>query len=118
MFFKKAGKAVFGVQLNDKEQKVLDAEIAKQVVEMNRQFEIDQESSVLWMLREHFGFGPERLKRAWQLFYEGNKQLYQHYEMGPEDGGWLCRRKLLDIGCDIEAWYGEEEANREDKQAR
>lgn len=25
-----------------------------------------------------------------------------------EDDGWLARKKLKDIGCDIEEWYREE----------
>lgn len=29
--------------------------------------------------------------------------------MPPEDGGWLCRQRLLRIGVDVEQWYKEEQ---------
>lgn len=32
----------------------------------------------------------------------------EHYLMEQADDGWLARKKLKDIGCDIEEWYREE----------
>ena len=52
MFFKRAAGKIFGVQFNSAEQKAIDAEIAKQIVEMDLQFEMDRDSSILWMLHE------------------------------------------------------------------
>lgn len=69
MNFKKAGGKIFGVALNKAEQRALDQEIKKQIVENDTQFSIDNDSSILWMLHVHFGFGPKRLKKAWKLFY-------------------------------------------------
>lgn len=108
MFFKKAGSRIFGVQLNKAEQKVLDAEIMKQILERDRQFEMDKDSSMLLMLHDEFGFGPKRLYRAWKMLFESNKKLREHYEMGPEDGGWLCRQRLKELGVDLERWYKDE----------
>ena len=36
------------------------------------------------------------------------EQVKKHYLMEQADDGWLARKKLKDIGCDIEEWYREE----------
>ena len=73
-----------------------------------RHLDMDKESSILWMLHTQFGFGPKRLKLAWKLFYAETLKLREHYLMEQADDGWLARKKLKDIGCDIEEWYREE----------
>lgn len=50
MYFKKSGKTIFGVQLNKAEQKAMDQEIRRQIVENDRRFDMDKESSILWAL--------------------------------------------------------------------
>lgn len=90
------------------EEGALDREIKKQIVENDRAFDMDKESSILWMLHTQFGFGPKRLKLAWKLFYAETLKLREHYLMEQADDGWLARKKLKDIGCDIEEWYREE----------
>lgn len=109
MNFKRIGSKPFGIQLNKAEQKVLDAEINRQILENDLQFSIDNDSAILEMLHGHFGFGKKRLKKAWKLFFAEHKKLREYYEMTPEDGGWLCRQRLLKIGVDVEAWYKEEQ---------
>lgn len=91
--FKKSGGKIFAVQFNKAEERALDQEIKKQIVENDRAFDMDKESSILWMLHTQFDFGPKRLK------------LREHYLMEQADDGWLARKKLKDIGCDIEEWY-------------
>lgn len=90
------------------EEGALDQEIKKQIVENDRAFDMDKESSILWMLHTQFGFGPKRLKLAWKLFYAETLKLREYYLMEQADDGWLARKKLKDIGCDIEEWYREE----------
>lgn len=82
--FKKSGGKIFAVQFNKAEERALDQEIKKQIVENDRAFDMDKESSILWMLHR------------------------EHYLMEQADDGWLARKKLKDIGCDIEEWYREE----------
>lgn len=108
MYFKKALGKIFGVEFNKAEQRALDKAICEQIVEMDRQMELDRDSSILWMLHEQFGFGHDRLFKAWKLMYADSKKLQARYEMGPEDGGWLCRQKLKEYGVDLERWYKDE----------
>lgn len=111
MFFKKAAGKIYDVQFNKTEQRAIDKAIGEQCAEMDRQMELDRDSSILWMLHEQFGFGHDRLFKAWKLMYEDNKKLQARYEMGPEDGGWLCRQKLKELGVDLERWYRDEGIN-------
>lgn len=106
--FKKAGGKIFGVQFNKAEQRALDQAINEQIVQNDRAFDMDKESSILWMLHTQFGFGPKRLKKAWELFYAETLKLREYYLMDQEDDGWLARKKLKEIGCDVEEWYKEE----------
>ena len=108
MYFKRAAGKIFGVTFNKAEQKAIDKAIGEQCAEMDRQMELDRDSSILWMLHEQFGFGRKKLFRAWQMMYADSKKLQAHYEMGPEDGGWLCRQKLKEYGVDLERWYKDE----------
>ena len=109
MNFKRIGSKPFGIQLNKAEQKVLDEEINRQILENDLKFSIDNDSAILYMLHVHFGFGKKRLRKAWKLFFAEHKKLRDYYQMEPEDGGWLCRQRLLKIGVDVEAWYKEEQ---------
>lgn len=106
--FKKSGGRIFGVQFNKAEEKALNQAINEQIVANDRAFDMDKESSILWMLHTQFGFGPKHLKLAWKLFYAETLKLREYYLMDQEDDGWLARQKLKDIGCDIEEWYREE----------
>lgn len=96
--FKKSGGKIFAVQFNKAEERALDQEIKKQIVENDRAFDMDKESSILWMLHTQFGFGPKRLKLAWKLFYAETLKLREHYLMDQEDDGWLARQKLKGMG--------------------
>lgn len=113
--FNKAGGKIFKVQFNKAEQRALDHAINEQIVENDRAFDMDKESSILWMLHTQFGFGPKRLKKAWKLFYSETLKLREYYLMDQEDDGWLARKKLKEIGCDVEEWYKEEGSGADGK---
>ena len=95
--FKKSGGKIFAVQFNKAEERALDQEIKKQIVENDRAFDMDKESSILWMLHTQFGFGPKHLKLAWKLFYAETLKLREHYLMEQADDGWLARKMLKGI---------------------
>ena len=62
----------------------------------------------LWYMHEKYGHGPIRLKDAHHDFKPKLEALCQRYEMETdEDKIWLCTKKLLDYGVDIEAWNAE-----------
>lgn len=48
--FKKSGGKIFAVQFNKAEERALDQEIKKQIVENDRAFDMDKESSTGWMI--------------------------------------------------------------------
>ena len=103
--FKKSGGKIFAVQFNKAEERALDQEIKKQIVENDRAFDMDKESSILWMLHTQFGFGPKRLKLAWKLFYAETLKLREYYLMEQADDGWYwvrCRKCGVETpGSDI-----------------
>lgn len=113
MTFKRIGGKIFGMTLNKKEQVALDQEINRQIVEHDRQFDMDKESSILWMLHTQFGFGPKRLRKAWELFYAESESLRNYYELEHGDEAWIARQKLKDIGVDVEQWYKDYDAENQ-----
>lgn len=56
------------------------------------------------MLHEQLGFGEQRLKKFFDRFSVEIDALVKYYE---EDAAWLCTRKLLDMGIDVEKWCDE-----------
>ena len=57
--FKKSGGKIFGVQFNKAEQRALDHAINEQIVANDRAFDMDKESSILWMLHTPVWFWPQ-----------------------------------------------------------
>lgn len=106
MNFKKVQGQVFGVTLNLKEQKALDEEINRQIIERDREFTDDFDYMVMYILHKHFGFGLTRLERFHRLFVEEHTTLIRHYEMA-DAGAYIARREMNAIGCNIEKWNSE-----------
>lgn len=93
------------------QKKAMNEEINRQILERDTTFSMDFDSTVLYVLHITFGFGKNRLRRFWEAFIKNHDELRQYYEMDSEDNAWLCRRKLKEIGVDIEAWYKELDNN-------
>ena len=100
---------VYGADLTAKERLAMNIEINRQIAEADRKYTNDIDAMVLYTLHVHLGFGRKRLRRFWEAFSREHKALIERYHM-PEDGAWLCRRKLQDIGVDVEAWNKEEDS--------
>nr|DAK71496.1 MAG TPA: hypothetical protein [Caudoviricetes sp.] len=47
------------MQFNKAEQRALNHAINEQIVANDQAFDVDKESSILWMLHTQFGFGPQ-----------------------------------------------------------
>lgn len=99
---------VFGAELSAKEQKAMNMEINRQIIEADKKYTNDVDAMILYTLHIHLGFGKKRLRKFWEAFKEEHKKLVEYYQM-PNDGAWLSRRKLKEIGVDVEAWNREED---------
>ena len=106
MRVKKAGGKVFGAVLSAAERKAMDMEINRQIVEADRRYTDDIDSTVLYTLRVHLGFGKKRLRKFYDAFSAEHDRLIQSYQM-PDDYTWLCKEMLKRIGVDVEAWTRE-----------
>lgn len=106
MTFHKCNGQIFKVDLTTKEQKALDEEINRQTIEAHRKFTDDFDYMILYVLHEHFEFDPQMLKKAYDLFVDGNEALIEHYEM-PDAGVYIARREMNAIGCNVEQWNRE-----------
>ena len=106
MKFKKFRGKIFDVELTANEQRAMDEKINQQIIEMHQQFTDDFDYMILRVLHNHFGFGLERLKKAYKLFVEDNEALIKHYEM-PDAGAYIARQEMNAIGCDFEKWKRE-----------
>lgn len=107
MNFKRAGKSIFGVDLNSAEQKALNTEIQKQIAKYDRENAIMIDALVLWELYSQLGLNPEQLEKFYRGFAPDLDRLIKYYELGNEDTNWLCVRQLKEIGVDIEKWHRE-----------
>ena len=108
MVVKQVGKLILGADLNEKEKKALDIELGKEFAKYNRNNANEVDAIILWVLHDQFGFGHDRLKKFHAAFQPSLEELCKRYEMTDKDDElWLCTRKLLDIGVDIENWNKE-----------
>lgn len=100
-------KARIPLNLNANQRKAMNDEINRQILENDKEFSVDLYSIILYTLSKFFGFGKKRLKRFWKLLLTEHIALRKHYQMNPEDDGWLCRKFLKEKGVDVEKWYQE-----------
>lgn len=106
MTFKKNKGKIYKTELTAKEQEALDAEVKKQIVKASEEYAHNLDTLVLYVLHSRFGFGEKRLKQFFDAFSEEHKSLVDYYEMAGEDI-WLAKKKLLDIGVDVDKWNEE-----------
>ena len=106
MIFKKYKGQIYDVELSPKEQKVMNEKINQQIIATHQQFVDDFDYMILRVLHDHFGFGPQRLKKAYELFMDGNEALIKHYEMA-DAGVYTARKEMNAIGCNVEQWNRE-----------
>ena len=97
MQIKKAGGKIFGASLTAAEQKAMNMEIQRQLVEYDRKNELELDAIILWELHTLDGFS------------DALNALVNRYEMDISDDVWLCTHKLKEIGVDVEDWYRQKE---------
>lgn len=106
MTFKKYKGQIFDVELTPKEEKALHEKVNEQIIATHQQFTDDFDYMILKVLHDHFGFGPQRLYKAYYHFIQGHDDLIKHYEM-PDAGVYIARREMNAIGCNVEEWNKE-----------
>ena len=106
MIFKKYKGQIFDVELTPKEEKALHEKVNEQIIATHQQFVDDFDYMILKVLHDHFGFGPQRLWKAYYHFMQGNDALVKHYEMA-DAGVYIARKEMNDIGCNVEKWNKE-----------
>lgn len=108
MNFKKFGGNIFGVEFTPKEQRAMDAEINRQIVEKDKEYQADIDAMFLYVLMSKYGWGKKRLREFWDAFNEEHKRLREHYLMDDEgDNEWLAHEKLKSIDVDVRQWIKE-----------
>ena len=105
------------LRLNPEVREAMENEaerMAKEAIaEMNRENEEEIDAMILYILHEEFGFGEKRLKRFYDRFSAGLRELGERYDMNEyDDRLWLCRRELKEAGIDISKWKGEEDGDK------
>lgn len=111
MWIKQSGGKIFGAVFTPKEQKAIDIEINRQILEADEKYQDSIDASVLYALRVYAGWGPKKLRDFYESFETIHDTLRDYYQM-PEDDGWLPMHKLLDIGVDVAAWNKERKEKR------
>lgn len=107
MFFNRINGKIVNVILSPSEKKAAHAEIVRQLVADTRKHELDSLCTVLWVMRDDFGISRSRCRKLMKALIEKNREMEAHYQMDNGDGPWICRQKLINDGCDVDAWYEE-----------
>lgn len=102
-----AAKREASGKMSPAQHRAMMKEIKRQCAEYWREHETELVGLILWELHAQEGWGVKRLRRFWENFMPAVDELLTHYEMDEKDKFWICGRKLLDIGVDIEAWQNE-----------
>lgn len=85
-------------------QMAMEHEINQQCLEADAKLALDVDSMVLWTLHTHLGFGPKRLHDFYLAMAAEHRRMREYYEM---DSLYPERRKLKELGADVEQWQKE-----------
>lgn len=107
MRIKRSGKHIFGADLTAAEKKAMNIEIAKQLAEYTRKYQVEIESIFLREMRHKYGHGATRLRRDFDDFANDLDDLIARYELGDEDRLWIVQQQLKQEGFDVEQWHRE-----------
>lgn len=113
MKFKKAFGKIYDVELNAKEQEVLDRKVNEEIRRIMPEYISDaakeMDALILWYLHENKStrFGKKRLKEFFDDFHVKLDELTDWYQLGKSDRSFLCSYKLEQCGIDISDWQKE-----------
>ena len=98
------------VPLTSSQRKAMDAEIKRQMAEIDEKNTLEIDAMVLWVLYSQFGFGKKKLRKFFDIFNKELDDLSERFVMDKKDDTiWLCIRRLKDeAGIDISEWSKED----------
>jgi hypothetical protein len=83
--------------------KEAEAEAERLVLEKWEEFSKKADVSILFALRETFGFGKERLERFYENWLKTHIQMISRYQTDGDDSHyWVMEARLREIGVDID----------------
>lgn len=108
MYVKKYKGKVYGAEFTADEQKAIDIEVSKQLVEAVDRMMNDLDAMVLYTLMVSEGWKRKKLRSFWERVHTERDNLVKHYECTNDEYVWLARYKLKEIDVDVDAWNAEE----------
>lgn len=79
-------------------------EINQQILERDKEYQLDIDTMVLWSLNRFAGWGPKKLRDFYFFMMDEHLRMREFYEL---DDLYPERHKLKEKGVDLEAWYSE-----------
>lgn len=79
-------------------------EIDQQILQRDKEYQLDLDTMVLWSLKQFAGWGPKKLKDFYYFMFKEHLRMREFYEL---DDLYPERQKLKEKGVDIEGWYSE-----------
>lgn len=79
-------------------------EINQQILEKDKEYQLDIDTMVLWSLNRFAGWGPKKLRDFYLFMMKEHLRMREFYEL---DDLYPERHKLKEKGVDLEAWYSE-----------
>lgn len=79
-------------------------EINQQILQSDKEYQLDLDTMVLWSLKQFAGWGPKKLKAFYYFMFKEHLRMREFYEL---DDLYPERHKLKEKGVDIEGWYSE-----------
>ena len=85
-------------------QKAMRKAINEQLKEIHEKFYDDEIATILYTLRQVFGFGEKRLKEYFDRYEIEWENLRQRYDMEDREVSSMCMEKLLADGIPVDKW--------------
>ena len=79
-------------------------EINQQILQKDKEYQLNLDTMVLWSLKQFAGWGPKKLKDFYYFMFKEHLLMREFYEL---DDLYPERHKLKEKGVDIEEWYSE-----------
>lgn len=79
-------------------------EINQQILQKDKEYQLNLDTMVLWSLRQFAGWGPKKLRDFYLFMFKEHLRMREFYEL---DDLYPERHKLKERGVDIEEWYSE-----------